>query len=670
MKIPSSSKKSALKLFAFCVIFSMLFMNSAPAIYANAPEEVATEEVTPVESVVLEDEIVPGAPLSDLAQEEPEEVTEPEVVVDEVVSKADEATSEVKVVEKELSVVAKDKAIVKTNSNTKSFGASGLIDSSGIYSVAPRELARVILISPANNSTINSLYPNFIWDSNQEISGLSGYELKLYRNGSDYMQFSINDAYQTNLAGIRLTTGNWQWKMRVVDHRGMKGPWSETWNFIIEKPTLKTPILVAPANNSLVGNSCPSFSWNPNQDSSFLSGFEVSLRGPLSVQIKITDPSQTTSNDICAFMMGINGDWQWKMRVIDSDGVKGPWSETWNFTIDTISPNAPVLYAPVNSFVTNDPNITLEWDYEDFGTIPSIKGVVVDSLYYDVYLDDSLLVSDLTEKQYPWVFSEGLHSWKVIARDSAGNESPWSETWQFTVDTTAPDAPTLISPANGFETEPADVAFTWTAVDDATEYELTVNGATHYTTDTNLTLNLPEGNYSWKVKAKDSFGRWSVDSSVWGLTLATEDVPQDDDQDNDDDADDQGTVAGVTDENTEENTINRGTTSSTTTTATTGTVAGTTAFGTGGGADDEATEEDENKDEEKDGTVLGADDQDDPNLKAEASSFWNSFKWLLTKWWFWLILIIIILFLWWILGKRRKDDDKKKPLDIDNTPIR
>lgn len=121
------------------------------------------------------------------------------------------------------------------------------------------------------------------------------------------------------------------------------------------------------------------------------------------------------------------------MRAIDSVGNvdETPASFTWE--IDQQAPAAPVITAPGDSAFVNDATPDIQ------GTRDSDAGVIV-------YIDDApdALASNVpTDGGVNWTLTpstlaEGPHSVRALAKDPAGNVSPYSVTVPFIVDTVPP----------------------------------------------------------------------------------------------------------------------------------------------------------------------------------------------------------------------------------------
>ncbi|MDR2684655.1 MAG: T9SS type A sorting domain-containing protein [Prevotellaceae bacterium] len=87
----------------------------------------------------------------------------------------------------------------------------------------------------------------------------------------------------------------------------------------------------------------------------------------------------------------------------------------------------------------------------------------------------------------------------------------------------APSAFNLLAPANAATLENADVTFSWQPSTDSESiagYELYVNGSLKVTTtETSATVNLPDANYNWYVKAINCNGATTQSTSTFSFVL-------------------------------------------------------------------------------------------------------------------------------------------------------
>ncbi|MBA7593793.1 hypothetical protein ES703_00726 [subsurface metagenome] len=105
------------------------------------------------------------------------------------------------------------------------------------------------------------------------------------------------------------------------------------------------------------------------------------------------------------------------------------------------------------------------------------------------------------------------------------------ETWTGTVKALVPvlPAPSLISPADGTITDDSTPTFDWSDVAEAENYDLLVDDDADFSSpeiqvtvpvSTYTTDELPDDNYSWKVRARDAANNVSDWSSIWTLLIS------------------------------------------------------------------------------------------------------------------------------------------------------
>jgi parallel beta-helix repeat protein len=162
---------------------------------------------------------------------------------------------------------------------------------------------------------------------------------------------------------------------------------------------------------------------------------------------------------------------------------------------DTIAPTV-TLISPANGSSLNDSNVTLVYDATDD---------------IDTSLDCEILL-DGSPSSNNTIVSDGLHMWNVSCTDDANNTGT-SETWEFTVDTTAPVI-TLVFPANGSTVDSNDVDFIYN-VDELNAYTCDVYVDDVLETDP---ATLGEGTYDWYVQCTDAVGNTGT-SETWTFTI-------------------------------------------------------------------------------------------------------------------------------------------------------
>ena len=210
----------------------------------------------------------------------------------------------------------------------------------------------------------------------------------------------------------------------------------------------------------------------------------------------------------------VNGD-DTNNKIIASTYGRGVFTGTFtaNSTADTQAPSAPTNLAASN--ITENA-VRLNWT-------ASTDNVGVAN--YDVYRGTTRIATVTgTTHQVNGLTAGTAYSFKVVAKDAAGNESADSNTVNVTTlapDTTAPSAPTNLSASN---TTDSSTTLSWSASSDniaVTAYEVyrgstliaTVSGTSYQVAG--LSANT---NYTFTVIAKDEAGNQSDASNPVSIT--------------------------------------------------------------------------------------------------------------------------------------------------------
>ncbi|MBZ4420071.1 Ig-like domain-containing protein [Myxococcus sp. RHSTA-1-4] len=130
------------------------------------------------------------------------------------------------------------------------------------------------------------------------------------------------------------------------------------------------------------------------------------------------------------------------VRSRDRAGNVSAASAARSFSVDSVAPSAPTLATPANGALLTTVRPTYTGTAEVGGTV-------------EVYVDDQLLQGTATAAAggswtltQPADLGQGLHWFRALVKDAAGNSSGFSVTRTFTVDSVAPSAPVVLAPAN------------------------------------------------------------------------------------------------------------------------------------------------------------------------------------------------------------------------------
>ncbi|MDO8581967.1 MAG: hypothetical protein Q7S16_03760, partial [bacterium] len=132
--------------------------------------------------------------------------------------------------------------------------------------------------------------------------------------------------------------------------------------------------------------------------------------------------------------------------------------------------------------------------------------------------------------------ADGAYQWRVRASNQSGIGSAPLTPFTFTIDTTPPSAPTLLSPSASASVNVRNPEFRWSGDTDVAEYDVQVFVTGITPPATLLTVlaspwtvadSLANGAYTWRVRARDAVGN----TSAWStrtLTIAVSSVVVDD----------------------------------------------------------------------------------------------------------------------------------------------
>ncbi len=274
--------------------------------------------------------------------------------------------------------------------------------------------------------------------------------------------------------------------------------------------TPAAPVVTAPANGATINNATPSYQGT--------SGNNLTI----TVYVDGTSIGTTISSAGGAWSLAqptALSDGAHSVRATATDnGVTSGFSSTNSFTVDAAAPAAPVLLTPANGSTTND-------------NTPTITGTAEANATVTVSIDGAPAGTTAAAAGGAWSFtpgtplSTGAHTVSATATDQAGNTSPPSNTNSFTVDTTPPAAPVLVTPANGSTTD-ATPTFSGTAEPNAT-VTVIVDGAPVGTTPADAGGNwsrvsaaLAIGAHTVRATATDAAGNTSPSSNTNNFTVA------------------------------------------------------------------------------------------------------------------------------------------------------
>jgi len=218
--------------------------------------------------------------------------------------------------------------------------------------------------------------------------------------------------------------GTYYWHVRAKDVAGNAGEWSNTFALTIRAPP-RAPALNSPENGVFTSDNAPILEWTGGNGDNYrlLLGTNSDLSSPT---LDVLLPPSVTSYTIAEENALLDGDYYWKVAaVVGSDENS---SDIWTLIVDTVSPEAPVLYAPENGTETGDNTPTFEWSLS-----PSADNyhLIVDSDIAFGSPDIDIWLVENTYTPTTELPAENYY-WKVTDKDVSGNENA-SSIWTFRI---------------------------------------------------------------------------------------------------------------------------------------------------------------------------------------------------------------------------------------------
>jgi hypothetical protein len=217
--------------------------------------------------------------------------------------------------------------------------------------------------------------------------------------------------------------GTYYWRVRAEDVAGNVGEWSSTFSLTIRAPP-QAPVLSSLENGVFTNDNTPTLGWTRGNGDNYrlLLGTNPDLSSPT---LNVLLAPSATSYTIAEENALPDGEYYWKVAaVVGSDENS---SDIWTLIVDTVSPEAPVLYTPENGTETDNNTPTFEWSLS-----PGADN-------YHLILDIDIAFGSpfnvwLAENENTYTPTTELpvenYYWKVTAKDAAGNENE-SPVWTF-----------------------------------------------------------------------------------------------------------------------------------------------------------------------------------------------------------------------------------------------
>jgi hypothetical protein len=262
-----------------------------------------------------------------------------------------------------------------------------------------------------------------------------------------------------------LPAGLTYWRVRTVSSSNATSAWADA-SFTVTATA--PPMPQAPENNGVAldqPDNAPLLSWSAvtnavlyqvdvDTDGDFVNVSTYTTKG---TSLVVPDPKA-------------GGSYQWRVRAKLSSGLYTEYSETWKYTIGSLS--GVQIVAPKDDETQPVEDVTLEWQ--------PVDGAKTYDLLVSTDQDFNTIVDSKTglkgTRYSPTnTYLNNQYYWKVRARNNLGETIDWSQVAVHNFKRQWPQQPVLEYPKDQFS--PAvggDFYYQWTAVPHATRYRLDV----------------------------------------------------------------------------------------------------------------------------------------------------------------------------------------------------
>lgn len=419
------------------------------------------------------------------------------------------------------------------------------------------------LVLPVNDSWTTERQPTFTWNASGDTgSGLDKYQLWI--NGSLFAD-DIPATTNTFTPTFKVPNGTNNWQIKAVDKAGNVR--SSTQTFVLNIDNTPPGLI----EDFETGDFGTVFNWNKNYYSTWSVERQYNRDNEYSYVAKSGEINDYQSSDISFTIIlkseaKLSFDYKVSSQVnrdylvfeingrtyFERSGTNGGWSSMlfylhpgvntlkWSYVkdysgssgtdcawIDNIVIDSELI-KPLNGQYITSASQQFAW-----ASAPD-KGAGLDK--YQLFMDDVLIADNLKDTVYtvPSLLSNGSHKCDVKAIDLLGN-SRIVGTQTFKVDNAKPNPFNLSSPLNGQVVNLPTPDFSWEATTDSaggcglSKYQVVLNDMVIQdsvpTTKTSVAANnpLPQGKYTWHVKAYDKVGNYRTSNSTETFYIDWED---------------------------------------------------------------------------------------------------------------------------------------------------
>ena len=301
--------------------------------------------------------------------------------------------------------------------------------------------------------------------------------------------------------------------LRAQGNAAQAGSPPDVVTFTLDTTAPLTPTLITPTAGLVVDTSEVTFAWEPLTDTGAPLTYHLAVGGQVSA---------TTLTTATSFEMTLpDGVYAWRVRAVDAAGNVGPWSLEETFVVYAIPLTVTIATPQAGAYYSVTPAFA--------GTA---AGSFLDQVTVQVQRDSDGTYWDASGwSDAIWLAVDGVESWTyALPLLSDGGYTLWAQAYggdfisspavvTFTIDTTAPLTPTLITPTGGLLVPAPVVTFEWESLIDSgtpLTYQLAVDAEVFETSEPTFVRTLFGRMHTWRVRAVDAVGNvgpWSLEAT-------------------------------------------------------------------------------------------------------------------------------------------------------------
>ncbi|WP_413318264.1 Ig-like domain-containing protein, partial [Agrococcus sp. 1P02AA] len=288
--------------------------------------------------------------------------------------------------------------------------------------------------------------------------------------------------------------------------------------FVVDTVAPVAPVITGPVDGSTISDASPTVTGTGEPGATV----EVSIDGAV-VGTAVVDEDGAWSLETTEVLA--DGEHTVDATQSDAAGNVSP-ADSVSFTVDSAAPVAPVIEQPLSGSTTGDSTPTVAGSGEAGSTV-----VVTSS-------EGLVLGEALVDEDGAWSFAsvelaDGTYTITAVQSDAVGNESATSNSVIFTVDTVAPEAPVIVSPADGSTIADATPTVSGTGEPGAI-VEVSIDGAVVGTAEVDedgawsleTTDELADGEHTVDATQTDAAGNTSAaDSNAFVVDTTAPEAP-------------------------------------------------------------------------------------------------------------------------------------------------